>query len=289
MVARAYLPRRSFHGAPACALLVVVAATIGTWSCASGRSAARRPVTDRLEASGIVAVATAEPAPDSLDAIYNAAVAKSAVFRAENQDGNLWPVSGPTAVGSLASCNCPGRGCGSGCSFQAGTQTLPNDVWVSPSAQLAQFCAGFPSDLTAEQVVLKLQQLQGLPPRTGQDPCTWKILQFTVDDPPVPEQFFRPCPKPDPTATGPCPANFDDSDPQATRDFRAWMAGQAFLAWKVPHGYPWTHLGYTYNWDPQAASIHGTSEYVMPAGSSVEVTGVVSAVEFCTLNRLTCP
>jgi hypothetical protein len=289
IAAIAPIHRGSLHRAPACALLAAAVA-IGAWGCASHGRGARRPVSDRLEASGIEAMlSAAEPAPESLDGTYNAAVRKSAVFLATNQDSNLWPVSGSTAVGSLASCNCPGKRCSKGCSFQPGMQTLPTDIWVSPSAQLAQFCAGFSSDLTAEQVVLKLQQLQGLPPRTGQDPCTWKILQFTVDDPAVPDQFFRPCPNPDPTTTGPCPASFDDSDPQATPDFRAWMAGQAFLAWKIPHGYPWTHLGYTYNWDPQAASIHGTSEYVMRAGSTVEVTGVVSAVELCTLNRLTCP
>lgn len=288
VAAMTHIRRGSLHRAPVCALLAA-AVTIGAWGCAS-RSGARRPVSDRLEASGIeAAVGSAEPAPDSLESIYNAAVRKSAVFLVTNQDSHLWPVNGPTPVGSLASCDCPGKRCSKGCSFQPGMQTLPTDIWVSPSAQLAQFCAGFSSDLSAEQVVLKLQQLQGLPPRTGQDPCTWKILQFTVDGLAVPEQFFRPCPKPDPTSMGPCPANFDESDPQATPDFRAWMAGQAFLAWKIPHGYPWTHLGYTYNWDPQAASIHGTSEYVMRAGSTVEVTGVVSAVELCTINRLTCP
>jgi hypothetical protein len=45
-------------------------------------------------------------------------------------------------------------------------------------------------------------------------------------------------------------------------------------------GYPWTRLGYTYNWNPEA-SIEGTSEFVIPEGTSVEVCGVVPATEFC--------
>ena len=274
----------------ATALVAVV--MVGALGCASRGRPAHRPVSDRLESSGIVReplAAAAGHVQKSLDALYDTAVARSAVFRPEHQVADLWAVSGPTAVGSLTSCNCPGKGCSRRCSFHVGAQTTPSDVWVSPAAQLAQFCAGFPSDLTAEQVILKMEQLLGLPPSTGQDPCTWKVLQLTVDDPPVPEQFFRPCPNPDPTTTGPCPAEFEDQNPLATVDFRAWMAEQAFFAWQIPGGYPWTHLGYTYNWDPQAASIVGVSEYVMPAGSTVEVTGIVPAIELCTQGRLTCP
>ena len=285
-----HLRRALLRRGPLCAFLAGAVAIAASGCASHGHSAARRPVTHRLQSSGIVRpAAAATAAPSSLDALYNASIVNAAVYRAAHENANLWPVSGPTPMGSLASCDCPGDHCSSGCSFQVGMQTLPNDVWVSPAAQVAQFCAGFSGDLTAEQVVLKLQQLQGLPPQTGQDPCTWKILQFTVDDPAVPSEFFRPCPNPDPTTKGPCPANFEAGDVEATEDFQAWMAGQAFSSWQIPNGYPWTHLGYTYNWDPQASSIVGTSEYVMRAGSTVQVTGIASAVELCTLNRLTCP
>lgn len=67
------------------------------------------------------------------------------------------------------------------------------------------------------------------------------------------------------------------------------MAGQAFSAWRIPDGYPWTHLGYTYNWDPQAMSIVGTSEYVIRQGTTIKVTGLVPAVPYCTQDRLKCP
>jgi hypothetical protein len=83
--------------------------------------------------------------------------------------------------------------------------------------------------------------------------------------------------------------DFVPGDPQVTDAFAAWMAGQAFSAWQVPDGYPWTHLGYTYNWDPAASSIVGTSEYVIPQGTSVQVLGQVPAVELCTQDRLQCP
>jgi len=225
--------------------------------------------------------------PASLIALYNAAIVNSAVFRAEHQNSDLWPVTGSTQMGSLMSCECPGDNCSAYCGLQSG-QPAPTDIWVSPADQVLQFCQSFPSSLTAEQVILKLQQLQGLPPQTGQEPCTWQILQVTIDNPQVPEQFFRPCPDPDPTTTGPCPATFDPSDSQATVAFQAWMAGQAFSSWQIPGGYPWTHLGYTYNWDPDASSIVGTSEYVIPRGTTVQVVDQVPAIELCTNNRLKC-
>lgn len=254
--------------------------------CASpGRSADARLVVARPEAAGVVRAESTTP----LDGLYDVAIVNSAVFRAEHEDDDLWPVSGPTDMGSLISCDCPGNGCSSKCALQPGSQVAPTDIWVSPAAQLQQFCASFTQDLTAGQVILKLQQLQGLPPQTGQDACTWQILQVTVDDPQVPAQFFRPCPDPDPTTKGPCPADFEPDDPQVTDAFAAWMAGQAFSSWQVPSGYPWTHLGYTYNWDPAASSIVGTSEYVIPQSSPVQVLGQVPAVELCTQGRLKCP
>lgn len=247
----------------------------------------------RLETAGFVERKTTEASPTSLDGIYDAAVVNSAVFRAEHLVDDLWPVpaAGTTAMGSFLSCNCPGGGgggCSSKCSLTPGSQVAPSDIWVSPAAQVQQFCQSLPQDLTAAQVVLKIQQLQGLPPQVNPDPCTWQILQVNVKGLQVPDQFFRPCPNPDPTTTGPCPSDFENPVPKATVDFQAWMAGQAFSAWQIPNGYPWTHLGYTYNWDPDAPSIVGTSEYVIRQGTTIQVTGLVPAVPYCTQNRLTC-
>jgi hypothetical protein len=248
----------------------------------------------RLETAGFVERKTTEASPTSLDGIYDAAVVNSAVFRAAHLVSDLWPVpaTGVTAMGSFLSCNCPGGGgggCSSKCSLSPGSQVAPSDIWVSPADQLLEFCQSLPQDLTADQVVLKIQQLQGLPPQVNPDTCTWQILQLDVSNFEVPEQFFRPCPDPDPTTTGPCPSDFENPVPAATVDFQAWMAGQAFSAWQIPDGYPWTHLGYTYNWDPDAPNIVGTSEYVIPQGTTVQVTGLVPAVPYCTQNRLPCP
>jgi len=269
-------------------VLLVLGILVGLEGCATGGGAAPKVASrerNRLATFGIIF-------PTSLDSLYDAAILSSAVFRAEHQQ-SLVPVTGPTPMGSMISCDCAsqgGGGCSSMCSLQTGVQSAPSDIWLSRSDQFLQFCKGFAPDLTADQVVLKLQQLLGLPPQTNPGgACTWKVLQLNVSGLTVPGQFFRPCTDPDPKTSGPCVADFSGNPPLATAEFRAWLAEQAFSAWQIPNGYPWTHLGYTYNWDPEAASIVGVSEYVIPQNTMIQVIGVVAAVPLCTEGRLSCP
>jgi hypothetical protein len=46
------------------------------------------------------------------------------------------------------------------------------------------------------------------------------------------------------------------------------------------NGYPWTRLGYTYDWHPDTPET-GLSEYVIPQGSTVEVHANVETREYC--------
>lgn len=267
-------------------LSVLLISVVGCATQGRPASQARTRVQHRLETIGIVHKTAEDASPTSLDGIYNAAVVNSAVFRAKHQV-ELSPVqidTQDTPMVSFISCDgCPDPAkCSSKCSLSPGSQVAPSDIWVSRTDQVLDFCKSLPSSLTAAEVILKIQQLQGLPPQVNSDPCTWQILQLSVGELQVPSQFFRPCPNPDPRTQGPCPADFDSSNTSATVSFQAWMAGQAFSSWQIPGGYPWTHLGYTYNWDPQASSIVGTSEYVITQGSPVHVVGLVPALPYCT-------
>ena len=54
---------------------------------------------------------------------------------------------------------------------------------------------------------------------------------------------------------------------RAPASFTPWRvtgssAASSFSLHAVPDGYPWTHLGYTYNWAP-SADRYGASEYVI--------------------------
>jgi hypothetical protein len=45
--------------------------------------------------------------------------------------------------------------------------------------------------------------------------------------------------------------------------------------------YPWTALGYTYDWAPSAPGHVGDSEFVAPQGTPVTVRAVVPTAEYC--------
>ena len=277
-----------------CALSVVLltglegCATSGGGSKNSGTPATGRRIAARhhskLSAAGLSPAGTA---PDSLVAIYNKSIYESAVFRADRQVSNLRQVTAqnvPVVMGSFVSCqgcNCqnlenPGSGCSSKCCLDTGTQTMPSDVWVSFGDEVVSFCSKFPQ----ADLILRMQQLQGLPPQLGQPVDSWKFLIVKVTSP---GQLFRPCANPDPSTPGPCPANFVTD---VSLERQAWIAGQALFSWQLytgnpsVGGYPWTRLGYTYNWNPDASYV-GTSEFVIPDGTQVQVCGTVAATDFC--------
>lgn len=221
---------------------------------------------------------------------YNASIFDAAVFRSCRRYGGLEPVDGPAVMGSFISCwRCEDKvgNCSSKC-LKPGKQTMPSDVWVSHVDEVLEHCSQF------DDVVLGMQQLQGLPPQEGQPTDSWSIL---VVDVPGPQVLFRPCADPDPTNPGPCGEKFPEEypcyDPAGCQgvdleakmvEHRSWIAGQAFSAWKIPkirYGYPWTRQGYTYNWSADAATIVGTSEYVIPGGTEIRVCARVTATEFC--------
>jgi hypothetical protein len=59
------------------------------------------------------------------------------------------------------------------------------------------------------------------------------------------------------------------------------MAQSSFSLHAVPDGYPWTHLGYTYNWRP-GEDRYGTSEYVIRQGATAWVQEVIDpSYEYC--------
>ena len=76
---------------------------------------------------------------------------------------------------------------------------------------------------------------------------------------------------------------------------REWMASQMLSSWQVPNGYPadtstaggrgalgypWTRLGYTYNWHPGSPR-YGASEYLVRANTRIRVDATRPAAAYC--------
>ena len=71
----------------------------------------------------------------------------------------------------------------------------------------------------------------------------------------------------------PVPCGEDNGFQPRIEDLRAASYGE--------DGYPWTQLGYTYDWAPGAESEVGESEFVVRAGSEVIVESVTSQADYC--------
>lgn len=134
------------------------------------------------------------------------------------------------------------------------------ELWVTVAPELRQF---FATDLAGPSM-RRLEQLLGLPPDGGYT----RIVEFWVD----PANLFRPSPDPEITdmeAELTFPAGSRTAVSQAHRD---WFSATWSSRYESATPYPWTQLGYTYDW---GGSDHvGLSEFVIERGSVVGVAGV---------------
>jgi hypothetical protein len=154
------------------------------------------------------------------------------------------------------------------------------DTWITVEGEVQRICRAFPRD----RVVDRLNQLLGLKPATDTDRASARFVRLTIAAPqptgPTGQGIFRPCADPDPSATA-C-GNTLKGKP----DYAVWFAGQFLGSYRVgatpqASGYPWSRLGYTWNWDPEAANPRGAQEYVVPPRTTVTIEDVVSPADYC--------
>ncbi|MEN0002916.1 MAG: hypothetical protein AAF798_02185 [Bacteroidota bacterium] len=151
--------------------------------------------------------------------------------------------------------------------------TLSRDIWVTPAPQLQDFCTKLRLDSADMQ--LRLKQLLGLPP-TGNKSY---FAEMWV----APSDCFRPCPDPEvtdqmcslayPTSSR---GNVNPAHQQWIENLRAESYG--------PEGYPWTQLGYTYDWGNPKYHV-GLSECVVPEGATVLVNEAFNIYDYCSTKR----
>lgn len=148
---------------------------------------------------------------------------------------------------------------------------LTREIWATAVPELRTFCQDFNQTQAGADTVLRLEQLLGLPPQNGKT----RFVELWVD----PADLFRPSPDPEIT------------DHEAQIDFPA----SRFLTVSADHinwinklkstsygdkGYPWTALGYTYDWG-NADSEVGLSEFVIRAGATVTVQAIHLNQDYC--------
>lgn len=154
-------------------------------------------------------------------------------------------------------------------SYKPGTDlTLGwGETWVTQNGAVQAECKTFSKE--KEALNTRIQQLLGLPPQTGTQRY-FAVLEVQTSD------MFRPCANPSLTATA-CSANFEKD---ASESHKAWYAGQSAVAYQFPKGYPWTRLGYTYDWNTQSDE-EGVFEFVIKKGATVKVVSITPTEAYC--------
>jgi hypothetical protein len=145
-------------------------------------------------------------------------------------------------------------------------------VWVTAAPELRTFCKGYTQGNPSADLSLRLRQLLGLPP--GDQKTTFVEFWVTPDD------MFRPAPDPEITDHE-AELDFRRSGELATTsEYEAWFNQQREASY-VPPGYPWTRLGYTYDWGNPSSEV-GMSEFVIHGGATVQVAQVYSTQAYCS-------
>ncbi|MCB1034358.1 MAG: hypothetical protein KDD47_11060 [Acidobacteria bacterium] len=146
--------------------------------------------------------------------------------------------------------------------------TLTRPVWVTLMPELQELCRHtYPRGRKA--LTRRLERLLGLPPEAGYT----RFAELWVD----PSDLRRPCPDKEITDRQ-CSLAFPPSEPDDS-DYRRWFESQQESTYGED-GYPWTRLGYTYDWGNPLTEV-GLSEYLVWTGATVEVRAVSSLRTFC--------
>lgn len=140
------------------------------------------------------------------------------------------------------------------------------ELWVTVGRELQTFCRE--TGLRGAALALRLEQRLGLPPNVGKD----RIVELWVPE----SALFRPAPDAEITDT-----TAELAIPSvAAAEHIGWLMNLTAASYGQ-QGYPWTRLGYTYDWSPDAQSDVGQSEFVIRKGAIVGVRSVSSHDEYC--------
>jgi len=242
----------------------------------------RRP--HRLSASVVFALALAlggcEVQPQDAQQRYEAAIADAAVASPEKVNPLLPVPAGATvAVVTWVARNrvpCPldkPR-----CDFSVGADR----IWVTLVGEVQGRCRAW--SLSGVTLRRRLEQLLGLPP---DPPPQHEYAVFATMQVPR-DALERPClgidaAEPDhPKCMIAVPAQS-----AASAAMQSFVGKQMMSSYVVRNpsgpGYPYTRLGYTYDWAPgtEAQRHYGASEFVVAPGTRVEVTDEATSDAYC--------
>jgi len=151
--------------------------------------------------------------------------------------------------------------------------TTKYPIWVTAAPQLQDWVS---KTRYKEETKLRLEQLLGLPPNGNKK----YFIEFWVQ----PKDLFRPCPDAeitDNTCGLAFPADAVREHVQWINDLRLnsyFMVGNKK---DVSQNYPWTQLGYSYDWNPSSENNVGLSEFVVNTNADIVVHKCYTTEQYC--------
>ncbi len=136
------------------------------------------------------------------------------------------------------------------------------DTWVTLDGAVKRLCRTYQDKVPQTQALLGLHQVPG-------EVRDFVILEVNA------KNLFRPCADPD-TSKQRCSADFPKGVSAA---YKGWYANQVAASYQA-NGFPWTRLGYTYNYNIGASEV-GPAEFVLPKGSHAKVIAVIPTGNYC--------
>ena len=133
------------------------------------------------------------------------------------------------------------------------------EAWVTLVPELKNFCRNY----AGTNLYLRLKQVLGLPATSPND----TIVEFYVD----PQYLLRPSRDPEITDRE-AEVSFRTNTPYAamvSTNYSAWFQNTIVsrnygMTNGVWNAYPWTQVGYTYDWFKSGTNVMGLSEFVVP-------------------------
>jgi hypothetical protein len=120
---------------------------------------------------------------------------------------------------------------------------------------------------------MRLRQILGLTPTS----TVTAFVEFWV----TPAQIFRPAPDNEVTDTTAGLTMPADTEPWYRLWFNTTRAAQYFQSAEPKHdAYPWTQLGYTYDWGNPGRP-RGVSEFVIKNNSTITVNAITAIAAYC--------
>ena len=147
---------------------------------------------------------------------------------------------------------------------------LEQHLWVTIVPELKEFC--LKTKIQPDEKETRLKQLLGLPPNKEKT----RFVEIWV----ATRDLYRPCPDPE-ISDRECELDFPQPETaiQVSDEHKTWFNHQLDTSY-TENGYPWTRLGYTYDWADQTADI-GISEFVIREGATIIINGVYLTDDYC--------